>query len=60
MRPLQKFAHPTLGFEGNIEGAVLYASESCSLINDIKSAAEIVRDFEREAEAALRGLWDMW
>jgi len=37
---------------------VLYAGQSCSLVNDIKPAAEIVRDFERKAEAAARGRWD--
>lgn len=45
---VQKYAansYPTIGFEGDIEDAVLYAGESCSLINDIKPAAEIVRDF---------------
>lgn len=56
---LQKYAansYPTPGFDGDIEQAVLYAGESCSLIDDIKPAAEIVRDFEREAEAVARGL----
>ena len=58
---LQKYAansYPTLGFEGDVEDAVLYAGESCSLIDDIKPAAEIVRDFEREAEAIARSLRD--
>jgi NAD(P)H-dependent flavin oxidoreductase YrpB (nitropropane dioxygenase family) len=56
---LTKYAansYPTPGFAGDIENAVLYAGESCSLINDIKPAAEIVRDFVREAEAVIRGL----
>jgi nitronate monooxygenase/enoyl-[acyl-carrier protein] reductase II len=56
---LTKYAansYPTPGFAGDIENAVLYAGESCALINDIKPAAEIVRDFVREAEAVIRGL----
>jgi NAD(P)H-dependent flavin oxidoreductase YrpB (nitropropane dioxygenase family) len=56
---LTKYAansYPTPGFAGDIENAVLYAGESCSLINDIKPAAEIVRDFVREADAVIRGL----
>jgi hypothetical protein len=56
---LMKYAansYPTPGFAGDIENAVLYAGESCSLISDVKPAAEIVRDFVREAEAVIRGL----
>jgi len=41
---------PLPGFTGDIEHAALYAGESCSLINDIKPAAQIVRDVVREAE----------
>ena len=56
---LMKYAansYPTPGFGGDIEDAVLYAGESCSLIDDIKPAAQILGDFVREAEAAIRGL----
>ena len=56
---LTKYAansYPTPGFAGDIENAVLYAGESCSLIGEVKPAAEIVRDFVREAEAVIRGL----
>jgi len=56
---LMKYAansYPTAGFAGDIESAVLYAGESCSLIHDIKPAAQIVRDFVAEAEAIIRGL----
>jgi NAD(P)H-dependent flavin oxidoreductase YrpB (nitropropane dioxygenase family) len=56
---LTKYAansYPTPGFAGDIENAVLYAGESCSLISDVKPAAEIVRDFVREAEAVISGL----
>jgi len=51
---LTKYAansYPTLGFSGDIENAVLYAGESCSLIADIRPAAQIVRDLVQEAEA---------
>jgi nitronate monooxygenase len=36
-------------FEGDIEYASLWAGESCSVVNDIKPAAEIVADLVREA-----------
>ena len=36
-------------FEGDIEYAPLWAGESCSVVNDIKPAAEIVADLVREA-----------
>jgi nitronate monooxygenase len=38
---------------GDIEYAPLWAGESCSVVNDIKPAAEIVRDLVRDAEAEL-------
>ena len=44
---------PMPGFTGDIELTALYAGESCSLINDIKPAAHIVRDVVREAEIVL-------
>ena len=47
---------PRLASTGDLEAAVLYAGESCSLIGDIKPAAQIVRDFENEAEAIVRRL----
>lgn len=47
---------PMTDFSGDIERTALYAGESCSLINDIKPAAEIVRDVVKEAEEVLRGL----
>ncbi len=40
-------------FEGDIEYAPLWAGESCSVINDIKPAAEIIRDLVRDALSAL-------
>ena len=47
---------PLSGFTGDIDYAVLYAGESCSLIRDIKPAAQIVRDVVREAEEAIEEL----
>jgi NAD(P)H-dependent flavin oxidoreductase YrpB (nitropropane dioxygenase family) len=44
---------PMTGFTGDIEHAALYAGESCSLITDIKPAAQIVRDLVSEAEEVL-------
>jgi nitronate monooxygenase len=47
---------PLNGFEGDLDYTVLYAGESCSLVNDIKPAAAIVRDVVAEAESVLREL----
>ena len=41
-------------FDGDWEYAPLWAGESCSAVNDIKPAGEVVRDLVRDAEAALR------
>jgi hypothetical protein len=46
-------SYPLPGFKGDIEDAALYAGESCSLIHDIKPAAEIVRDLMREADEVI-------
>lgn len=46
----------TPAFRGDIEQAPLWAGESCSLINDIKPAAEIVREIVREAEDIIAGM----
>jgi nitronate monooxygenase/enoyl-[acyl-carrier protein] reductase II len=40
-------------FDGDIDDAPLWAGESCTVVNDIKPAAQIVRDLVDEAEAAL-------
>lgn len=40
-------------FKGDIDEVPLWAGESCSLVNDIKPAAQIVEDIVREAEEAL-------
>lgn len=47
---------PVTGFEGDMEYAALYCGESCSLVNDIKPAAQIVEDIMREADAAAQQL----
>jgi nitronate monooxygenase/enoyl-[acyl-carrier protein] reductase II len=40
---------PLDSFEGDLERAALYAGQSCALVNDIKPAAEIVRELARGA-----------
>ena len=45
---------PLAGFEGDFDYACLYAGHTCSLVNDIRPAAEIVAELARGAEAALR------
>ncbi len=54
--PRYSVANPMEGFEGDLEYAALYAGESCSLVNEIKPAAEIVREIATEAETTLRRL----
>jgi nitronate monooxygenase len=44
---------PITGFEGDMESVALYAGESCSLVHDIKPAAQIIQDMVTEAEAAI-------
>lgn len=43
----------TPDFDGDPDYAPMWAGESCSVINDIKPAAEIVHDLAREAAAVL-------
>ncbi len=47
---------PMPGFTGEMEYTALYAGESCSLVNHIKPAAQIVRDVVREAEEVMEGI----
>lgn len=54
--PRYSAGNPMIGFEGDLEYTVLYAGESCSLVNDIRPAAAIVRDTIAEAEDVLRAL----
>src|SRR5207245_10216600 len=51
--PRYAIGTPPPDFESDIEYAPLWAGESCSVVNDIKPAAEIVRDLVRDAVAAL-------
>ena len=41
-------------FDGDIEYTPMWAGESCSVVNDIKPAGEIVGDIARDAEVALQ------
>jgi nitronate monooxygenase/enoyl-[acyl-carrier protein] reductase II len=38
-------------FDGDVGYAPLWAGESCSVVNDVKPAGDIVRDLVRDAEA---------
>lgn len=40
-------------FDGDIEYAPLWAGESCSVVNDVKPAAQIVGELVRDAAQAL-------
>jgi NAD(P)H-dependent flavin oxidoreductase YrpB (nitropropane dioxygenase family) len=40
-------------FDGDPDDAPMWAGESAGAVNDVKPAAEIVRDLVREAEVAL-------
>jgi nitronate monooxygenase len=40
-------------FEGDIDYAPMWAGESCSVVNDIKPAGEIIRDIVRDAQASM-------
>lgn len=44
---------PMAGFEGDLEDQVLYCGQSCSLVHDIRPAADIVATLCREAEGVL-------
>jgi nitronate monooxygenase/enoyl-[acyl-carrier protein] reductase II len=47
---------PKPGFTGDLDYLALYAGESCSLVRDIKPAAQIVGEVMREAEEVLARL----
>jgi nitronate monooxygenase len=47
---------PKPGFTGDLDYLALYAGESCSLVHDIKPAAQIVREVMRQAEDILAQL----
>ncbi len=42
---------PMDGFEGDLDSSVLYAGESCSLVSDIRPAADIVATLAADADA---------
>jgi hypothetical protein len=44
---------PLTGFRGDMESIALYAGESCSLVHDIKPAAQIGHEVVREAEEVI-------
>ncbi|HET9929746.1 MAG TPA: nitronate monooxygenase, partial [Polyangiaceae bacterium] len=46
---------PATGMKGDLEALALYAGQSAGMVNDVRSAGEIVRDLWREAVTALRG-----
>ena len=54
--PRYYVGNPMIGFEGDVEYLALYAGHSCSIVNDVKPAATIVREAAREAEEILRRL----
>jgi hypothetical protein len=43
----------TPDFDGDLDYAPLWAGESCSVVNDVKPAGEIVLELVRDAEAVL-------
>jgi nitronate monooxygenase/enoyl-[acyl-carrier protein] reductase II len=47
---------PTSEFEGDVDSLAFWAGQSCSLVRDIKPAAEIVRDLIREATETIEQL----
>lgn len=51
--PRYAAAMVTTDFEGDIEYVPLWAGESCSLVHDLKPAAQVVRDIVREAEEVI-------
>lgn len=44
---------PMEGFEGDLDEQVLYCGQSCSLIEDIRPAADIVAALCRQADTVL-------
>jgi nitronate monooxygenase len=50
---------PLLGTTGNLEALALYAGQSAGLINEVKSAADIVADLMLEMEASFAKLQKM-
>jgi hypothetical protein len=48
----------TPDFEGDIDYPPMWTGESCSVVNDVKPASEIVRDLIRDARSALAARWE--
>ena len=57
---LSKLTRATVAVEytGDLEYAPLWCGESCTLVNDIKPAADVVRDIANEAVQVLRQVSD--
>jgi hypothetical protein len=51
--PKYSAAAPLIGFSGDMEYIALYAGESCSFVNEVKPAGQIVEDLVHEAETVL-------
>lgn len=49
---------PEAQLDADVEHMAMYAGQSCELVNDIKPAAQIVRDLVQEAEGAMYRLVD--
>jgi NAD(P)H-dependent flavin oxidoreductase YrpB (nitropropane dioxygenase family) len=50
---------PTEEFVGDVELLPFWAGQSCSLVSDVKSAGDIVRDLVREAEEVIERMQGM-
>jgi NAD(P)H-dependent flavin oxidoreductase YrpB (nitropropane dioxygenase family) len=46
---------PMEGFDGDLDASVLYAGESCSLVSDVRPAADIVATLAAQADAIRTG-----
>ena len=57
-QPVERYSDviPLLGMTGELEALALYAGQAAGLVNDVKPAAEIVRDLLHETLAAIRRL----
>ena len=54
-RPWMRYASGMINpdFDGDLDYAPMWAGESCTVVNDVKPAAQIVQDLVAEAEATL-------
>lgn len=44
----------SIGFQGSVDHAALYAGQSCELVNELRPAGELVAEIGRQAEQALQ------